>query len=227
MILDNMENTEKEINTEKLKSKAKKLKALADRGVGGEKESATKMYNEFMEKHGLNDGDIDPSANNRKFKVRTEDDAFILTNVILSVNPFTKVNNLPSIVEAELDLEDFNEVKEKFRYFVKLWRVEKELLRMAFFSKHNDFFAPDDHAKNKWRESNKENEELKKARERAEKLSKTQDETIKNSTSKEDLEKLKKNEQIQRLNQSRFAKLVPILLEGKYVRTYQTIEKEK
>ena len=43
----------------------------------------------------------------------------------------------------------------------------------------------------------------------------------------EDLEKLKKNEQIQRLNQARFAKLAAILLEGKYVRTYQTIDKEK
>lgn len=222
-----MEKETNEINKEKLKSKAKKLKALADKGIGGEKDTATKMYIEFMEKHGLNDNEIDPSANNRKFKVKNDDDAFILTNVILSVNPFTKVVNNPTIVEAELDLEDFNEVKEKFRYFVKLWRVEKELLKMAFFSKHNEFFAPDDHAKNKWREHNQENEELKKARERAEKLSKTKDEVIKNSTSAEDLEKLKKNEQIQRLNQSRFAKLVPILLEGKYVRTYQTIEKEK
>jgi hypothetical protein len=222
-----MEKETNEINKEKLKSKAKKLKALADKGIGGEKETAAKMYKEFMEKHGLNDGDVDPSANNRKFKVKTEDDAFILTNVILSVNPFTKVVNNPTIIEAELDLEDFNEVKEKFRYFIKLYRVEKELLNMAFFSKHNDFFTPDEHAKSKWRDSNKENEELKKARERAEKLSKTKDETVKNSTSMEDLEKLKKNEQIQRLNQARFAKLAAILLEGKYVRTYQTIDKEK
>lgn len=220
-----MEKETNEINKEKLKSKAKKLKALADKGIDGEKETAERMYKEFMEKHGLNDVDVDPSSNNRKFKVKNDDDALILTNVILSVNPFTKIVNLPLIIQAELDSEDFNEVREKFRYFVKLWRVEKELLRMAFFSKHNEFFTPDDHAKNKWREHNNENEELKKARERAEKLSKTKDEIIKNSTSAEDLEKLKKNEQIQKLNQNRFAKLVPFLLESKYIRTYQTTEK--
>ena len=222
---------ENQVNKEKLKSKAKKLKALADRGIGGEKESAIKMYKEFMEKNGLNDSDIDPSVNNRKFRVKNYDDSLILTNVILSVNPFSKPISTELFIEAELDLEDFNEVKEKFRYFIKLYRIEKELLNMAFFSKHNSFFTPDEHAQKKWRENYSENTELKKAREQAEKLKnkseKNKPDDNKDKSSSQELEKLKKDSQIQMRNMDRFSKLVPILLEGKYVRTSKTIENKK
>lgn len=37
----------------KILEKARKLKALADRGVGGEKENAQRMLEEYMKKHGL------------------------------------------------------------------------------------------------------------------------------------------------------------------------------
>ncbi len=80
-------------NKEKLKSKARKLKALADRGNEGEKKNAERMYREFIEKHKLDESEIDPSINNRRFRVKNYDDLMILNNVILSVNPFTKINN--------------------------------------------------------------------------------------------------------------------------------------
>ena len=42
-------------NLEKLLSMARKLKALAERGVGGEKDSAEEKYNEYIKKHNLHD----------------------------------------------------------------------------------------------------------------------------------------------------------------------------
>lgn len=41
------------MNKEKILTLAKKLKALSDRGVGGEKESATRILLRFCDKHGI------------------------------------------------------------------------------------------------------------------------------------------------------------------------------
>lgn len=42
----------------KIIDKAKKLKELADRGVGGEKENAKRMYEAYKKKHKLTDDDV-------------------------------------------------------------------------------------------------------------------------------------------------------------------------
>lgn len=42
----------------KIIDKAKKLKELADRGVGGEKENAKRMYDAYKKKHNLTDEDV-------------------------------------------------------------------------------------------------------------------------------------------------------------------------
>jgi hypothetical protein len=145
------------INIEKLKSRAKKLKALADRGIEGEKDTARRMYEDFIKKHNLEDND--EGTNVRILKIKYADDMLILFNVILSVNPFSKPVYEKNYIRVELDKEDYTEVKCKYRHFVKLWRIEKELLTMSFFSKHNVHFAPDDYAKKKWREHNAMNQQ--------------------------------------------------------------------
>ena len=42
----------------KILDKAKKLKELADRGVGGEKDNAIRMLTAYMEKHGISDTEL-------------------------------------------------------------------------------------------------------------------------------------------------------------------------
>ena len=42
----------------KILDKAKKLKELADRGVGGEKENAIRMLDAYMQKHNISDSEI-------------------------------------------------------------------------------------------------------------------------------------------------------------------------
>lgn len=215
-------------NIEKLKSKAKKLKALADRGEGGEKETSKRMYDAFIKKHNIDDVSINPSANKRRFRVKNYDDSLILTNVILSINPFTKLIQNELSLECELDLEDFNETKQKFGHFVKLYRIDKELLNMAFFSKHQKFFTPDEDVKKKWRESNTENEELRKAREKASKMDIEANKNPKEEPKTQaELDKIKKDSQIQLLNLSRMTKLQDILLEGRYVKNNKSLEEKK
>jgi len=49
------------MNTERSKiiDKAKKLKELADRGVGGEKENAKRMYDAYKKKHNITDEEVE------------------------------------------------------------------------------------------------------------------------------------------------------------------------
>lgn len=47
-----------QIQREKIAEKLKKVKALAERGVGGEKETAMRMYEELKTRYELEDEDI-------------------------------------------------------------------------------------------------------------------------------------------------------------------------
>lgn len=208
--------------SEKIKSKARKLKALAEQGIGGEKDAAEQKYKDFIKKHNIDESGNEIKSNNRrKFKVKDYDDCQILNNVILSVNPYTEITSYDLSVLCELDDEDYAEVKNKHSYFVKLFRIEKELLKMAFFGKHESFFAPSNYAKNKWREKKTENDELKKAREKAEDIT---NKAENNQEITDDMKKMKKDYQIQQFNLNRLNQMKEVLLEGKYVQNNKTIE---
>jgi hypothetical protein len=217
-------------NKEKLKAKARKLKELKDRGVGGEKTSAENKLREFLIKHNMSEEEIDGTFKQRIFKIRETDDSLIITNVILSVNPYAKIFNDKKAIIADLDDEDFIEVIQKVRYFAKLWRIEKELLTMAFFAKHGDSFKPDEYACSKYREQQKnKNEEYEKAQERANQFTEKAKELKVNI----DVEKIAEQkggirsataqENIKLMNLQRQNQLVPILLSSKYVRTNKTV----
>ena len=139
---------------------ARKLKALAERGVGGEKDSATEKYLEYLKKHNLSDSDINPEMNKRIIEVKDGEEKDVLLNVVLSVNPYTKHNDCTTYLECYLDEEDYNEVINKFAYFRNLLQIEKELLITAFLAKHHQSFEPDERAKKKWRERRVENQAL-------------------------------------------------------------------
>lgn len=206
---------EENLNLEKHKAKARLLKELSEKGIGGEKTNAETKLKEHLKKHNLTIEDIDSSVNNRRFKVSNEDDRMIFTNVILSVNPFTKLIHLPNVIDVSLDEEDFNEVKNKLRYFIKLWREEKEILTMAFFSKHKDYFQPDEWTKNKWREKKKLNEDLEKATLKADKIDK--------KLSKSEIEEMNKSLSKQHEKLQRMTIMSQTLKDAEYARKHKTI----
>ena len=157
MIISEMSDKD---NFEKIMAMARKLKALAERGDAGEKETATSKYLEYLKKHNLNDSDINPEMNRRFIEVGDSEEKDVLLNVILSVNPYTKHSDQKKGIECYLDNEDFDEVLSKFEYFKRLLKVEKELLITAFLTKHQQFFEPDEKAKKKWRERRVKNDAL-------------------------------------------------------------------
>ncbi len=141
---------------EKVKAKARRLNELAKRGIGGEKINAQRMLDDLLRKHKMELSEIDCSVNDRFFDIENDEDKTILMNSILSINPYTKITCEKKFVSASLDDEDYAEVKFKFSYFIKLFRVEKELLTMSFFGKHGEFFVPDEKSKSKFRDAEKE-----------------------------------------------------------------------
>jgi hypothetical protein len=157
-MVEGQEKTAEQIKAEreKILIRARKLKALADRGIDGEKTSAREILNRFMLKHGLKEREVESAKNYRVFSIQYEDDVLILSNVILSINPATKLECTELYVKCELDEEDFKEAVEKYKVFIKLWRKHKEWSIMCFMTKHDKHFKMDEYAYQKFTRSNQQ-----------------------------------------------------------------------
>lgn len=134
------------VNKKELIEKAKKLKALADRGEEGEKSSAENFYKEFMEKHGLSESEFDDKKFHRNIKLLNMDYEVLLSHVILAVNPFIKIEKKKYVYKVVLDDEDYKEVITRTRFFYKAFVKEKQLLMAAFMERFKDGFIPDEKA---------------------------------------------------------------------------------
>ena len=65
---------------------AKKLKVLADRGVGGEKDNAEKMLSDFVKKHNLTIEQIEGEAINEYFFKVDKEDIRLWRQIVANVN---------------------------------------------------------------------------------------------------------------------------------------------
>ena len=116
----------------KLIDKAKKLKALADRGVGGESDSAKHFYETFLSNNNISEFEIDSENFKRTFNLADSEYEILLSNIIMSVNPFCKINRTEDHkFVVILDEEDFIEVESKFRTFHNLFKKDED--RMLYF----------------------------------------------------------------------------------------------
>lgn len=74
------------MDREKVKDKLKKLKAIAERGVGGEKETAMKIYKELLEKYQIEEAEaIAEVVTLHWFTYRTELEEDLLTQIFYMV----------------------------------------------------------------------------------------------------------------------------------------------
>jgi len=194
---------------------ARKLYELAKRGDAGERDSAHRKFEEHIKKYKIHISEIDASKNMRKFIVKSDDDRFILGNVILSVNPYAELIKFTTFIKVSLDEEDFIEVVNRFKYFARLYKTEREMLQMSFMHKHKDFFQPDEYTRNKWREKYKINEDLQSAQIKVEK--------IENKLSKADEDRLNKQLQEHVKKMERMAGISKHLLPAQYARRDKTI----
>lgn len=194
---------------------ARKLYELAQKGYEGEKEAAKVKFEEHIKKYKIHISEIDTSKNMRKFRVKSDDDRFILANVILSINPYAELIKLEKFINVSLDEEDFTEVVNRFKYFARLYKVERQMLEMSFMHKHKDFFQPDEYTRNKWRERTKINEDLQSAQIKVEK--------IENKLSKADQDKLNKQLQAHVAKIKRMEAMSKTLLNAEYARRDKAI----
>lgn len=157
----------------KLIDKARKLKALADRGKDGEMESAKRFYDEFLNKNNISEQEIDSEYFKRTFNLVDSEYGILLSHIIMSVNPFCVIKrDEEHRFIVPLDDEDFVEVETKFRVFHNVFKKdEKRMLRRynhlskedyeeekfiflsGFISFHQNHFAPDEYSVSKQRGS--------------------------------------------------------------------------
>ena len=137
---------------EQAADKLKKLKALAERGVGGERESALKLYHKLLEKYQIDEGEIlEERVTLHWFSYKTELEEELLIRV------FYKVTGSPSYhhytgnysrrKKRGCDCTEIEavEIKMLFDFYRQELKRELEGFLLAFYQGNNIF--PDENAR--------------------------------------------------------------------------------
>ena len=127
-----------------------KLKALADRGVGGEKINAQRKLDEYMRKHGYTLEDLDEQQKiSFETKCRSEEEKLLLMQIIYKVTDdrysaygFTwRQSGRPckNLVGYDVTRAQKIEIDFLFDFYKRLYQKERELFLKAFIQKHKLF----------------------------------------------------------------------------------------
>lgn len=143
-----------QIQREKMLEKLGKIKLLAERGVGGEKETAMRMYEELRRKYEISDNEIEASfvkLEKRWFSFRTSLEEKLLLQIFYKVTGDTgyyvysgqysrrkKRGCICTEVEAA-------EIQLLFNFYSEKMKEELEVFMIAFKQKNNLF--PDETAR--------------------------------------------------------------------------------
>lgn len=123
----------------------KKLKALADRGVDGEKDTAEIMLTRTLEKYGMTLEDIETPRLKKRFIDYKKEDERLLFQIVSSVigNKGLKERSTKTNKQYRwrwmLSDSEFIELDNKFEFYYKLYETEKKNLFGAFAMKHQLF----------------------------------------------------------------------------------------
>ena len=139
------------MGTDKIIQLAKKLKALAERGIGGEKINAQNMLDKLLMENDLtieqiNEPDRKDHFFEYKFKQRD-----ILVQVIRSImgnKSIYTVTGKKTVICISCDNAEYIEIQAAFNVFWKAYEKELDLFLVAFVSKNKLFAAgPSDNDK--------------------------------------------------------------------------------
>lgn len=128
---------------ENTKALLQKLKALADRGVGGEKDNAEVKLQALLKKYNLNMSDIDESVGRtRIFKVKHEHTTLfiqIASNVLgdkdVLYDKRERGKTRTYYIKELIDL-DFIELSEKYSFYARKYEADLETFYRAFIYKN-------------------------------------------------------------------------------------------
>lgn len=118
----------------KLIELAKKLKALADRGVGGEKDNAARMLKQLMAKHGISEADVNgKELHTYRCRIKNGDYKLFRQIVFNVVGKNVSVWTVQSsLYEITTDAASFMEIQFKFKFYLSAYRKEEQIFYKAF-----------------------------------------------------------------------------------------------
>jgi len=114
--------------TERLIEKLKKIHALAESGIEGERENAREIFAELCEKHNVNPQTFDDEKKSKvKFMIRDRQDEILLYQVVVHVcgikTHFLRKDRKTKARWFELTDAQEKEVNECLRHYRRLWQT--------------------------------------------------------------------------------------------------------
>ena len=129
---------------DKIKQTIAKVKALAEQGFEGERESAKFLLDKLLKKHNITLDDIENLEVKRreiKYTKKIQESSMILAQCIFSVAGKVEIHavNKKYLQIVELNDEDYIEVILKYKYYIELFKKQKVLFVQSFLHKNSLF----------------------------------------------------------------------------------------
>ena len=134
---------------DKKKQLLNKLKALAERGVGGEKETAQRKLQELMEKYEIDENDLsDDKKEKYQFKYKNEFEKKLIKQIAYRtfkkewserMYTYSRGRGKRSIMLIECTKAEEIQLRIEYEFYKDLWKEEAEFLFNVFIQKHRIF----------------------------------------------------------------------------------------
>ena len=131
----------------------KKIRALAERGVGGEADNAEEILRRLMEKYGVSEDELDEEERRRHdFEYHGKEQEKLLRQVGFKVTggyAYNLVYNatgrkVKTKLGADCTAAEKVEIEFLFDFYTRLWERERAAFLSAFIQKHRIFAIRDD-----------------------------------------------------------------------------------
>lgn len=131
----------------------KKIRALAERGVGGEADNAEEILRRLMEKYGVSEDELDEEERRRHdFEYHGKEQEKLLRQVVYKVTGGYAYNlvyrasgrKVKTRFGADCTAAEKVEIEFLFDFYTRLWERERDAFLSAFIQKHRIFTIRDD-----------------------------------------------------------------------------------
>lgn len=131
----------------------KKIRALAERGVGGEADNAEEILRRLMEKYGVSEDELDEVERRRHdFEYHGKEQETLLRQVVYKVTGGYAYNlvyrasgrRVKTRLGADRTAAEKVEIEFLFDFYTRLWERERAAFLSAFIQKHRIFAIRDD-----------------------------------------------------------------------------------
>lgn len=140
---------------EKKKELLKKLQALAERGVGGEKETAERKLRQLMDKYGIDELELNEDKPQEfEFKYSNAQEKRLIQQLFYKIlgaswrkqaYTYRYGKGSKSIWGIECTKAEGIQLQIEYEFYKQLWQEEMDLFFLGFIQKHNIFsLRPED-----------------------------------------------------------------------------------